>query len=237
MKAFFQQPPPRKGQDPERYMNSSYSQHILPYAMGNVHPRFWGWVIGTGTPMGVLAEMLAATMNPNAGGGDHAAFYVEQQVIDWFVDLFGLPKGSSGLLVSGCSMANLVGLTVARNVGAGLTCAKKGCRAAKSKWCCILRSKRTARIKKRLNCWDWAAQPCAKIAVNDQYQMDIDARTPDRSRPSGRSAAFLRHRACRHGQHRGIRRPGTAGGPVRARRPVVPCGRRVRLAGRRCHPN
>ena len=43
---------------------------VLPYPMGNIHPRFWGWVIGTGTPLGALAEMWAAGMNPNVGGGE-----------------------------------------------------------------------------------------------------------------------------------------------------------------------
>ena len=41
--------------------------------MGNIHPRFWGWVMGNGTPLGMLAEMLAAGMNPNMGGGEHGA--------------------------------------------------------------------------------------------------------------------------------------------------------------------
>ena len=47
--------------------------------MGNVHPRFWAWVIGSGVPLGALAELLAATMNPNCGGADHIAGYVEAQ--------------------------------------------------------------------------------------------------------------------------------------------------------------
>jgi hypothetical protein len=41
-----------------------YQRLVAPYPLGNIHPRFWGWVIGTGTPMGVVVDMLAATMNP-----------------------------------------------------------------------------------------------------------------------------------------------------------------------------
>ncbi len=44
-------------------------QYVLPYPMGNPHPRFWGWVMGNGTPFAAMAELLAATMNPNMGGG------------------------------------------------------------------------------------------------------------------------------------------------------------------------
>ncbi len=82
--------------------------------MGNIHPRFWGWVIGAGTPLGALADFLGSAMNPNMGGGDHGANYVEAQVIEWIKQMLSYPQPASGLLVSGASMANLVGLSVAR---------------------------------------------------------------------------------------------------------------------------
>src|SRR5579862_18643 len=52
-----------------------FQQQVLPYATGNVHPRFFGWVHGTGTVAGVISEMLAATMNANCGGREHGAIY------------------------------------------------------------------------------------------------------------------------------------------------------------------
>jgi aromatic-L-amino-acid/L-tryptophan decarboxylase len=173
MKAFFQQPPPQAGQDPQQ-VYEQFLDKILPYGMGNIHPRFWGWVIGTGTPMGVLAEMLAATMNPNAGGGDHAAFYVEQQVIDWFVELFGLPAGSSGLLVSGCSEANLVGIAVARNVGAGFDVRKEGLNGHQQ-MVLYASSESHSSNQKAAELLGLGSAALRKIAVNDQYQIDIDA--------------------------------------------------------------
>src|SRR5678809_658686 len=44
-----------------------FKQNILPYYLGNIHPRYWSWVMGAGTPQGMLAEMLAAGMNCNVG--------------------------------------------------------------------------------------------------------------------------------------------------------------------------
>ena len=87
---------------------------ILPYATGNTHPRWFGWVHGTGTVEGALAELVAGFMNCNVGGRDHAAVHVERQVIRWLADLFGFPADSSGLLVSGTSVATIIGLAVAR---------------------------------------------------------------------------------------------------------------------------
>ena len=64
----------------------------MPYATGNTHPRFFGWVHGSGLPSGLLAEIAAAGMNSNCGGRDHIANYVEQAVIEWSRDVFGLPE-------------------------------------------------------------------------------------------------------------------------------------------------
>src|SRR6187401_2502295 len=48
-----------------------FFETILPYPMGNIHPRFWGWYMGNGTVFGALADFMAAIMNPNLGGGNH----------------------------------------------------------------------------------------------------------------------------------------------------------------------
>lgn len=89
-------------------------QDILPHATGNTHPRFFGWVHGSGLAACVLAEMVAATMNSNCGGRDHGAVYVERAVIEWCRRCFGLPKGASGVLVTGTSQATVVALATAR---------------------------------------------------------------------------------------------------------------------------
>lgn len=92
---------------------------VLPYASGNTHPRFFGWVHGTGTPGGLLAEMAAAALNANCGGRDHVGIQVERVVIDWVRQWFGWPTGAGGLMVGGTSTANLLALAVARNHKSG----------------------------------------------------------------------------------------------------------------------
>jgi glutamate/tyrosine decarboxylase-like PLP-dependent enzyme len=91
-----------------------FVEDVLPYPTGNIHPRFFGWVHGAGTPTGALAELLAATMNSNLGGRNHGAIYVERQVVGWFRDLFGFPPEASGVLTVGTSAANLIAVLVAR---------------------------------------------------------------------------------------------------------------------------
>ena len=91
----------------------------MPYALGNTHPRFMGWVHGGGTGIGMLAEMLAAGLNANLGGRDHAPIELERTVIAWAAEMVGMPASSSGILVTGSSMANMIAVLVARRAAAG----------------------------------------------------------------------------------------------------------------------
>lgn len=101
---------------------AAFAEQIAPYAVDNRHPRFFGWVHGAGTATGILAQMLAAGMNANVGGRDHAAVEVERRVIRWWCEVFGFPATASGVLTTGTSMANLIGVLVARRaiVGPGV---------------------------------------------------------------------------------------------------------------------
>jgi aromatic-L-amino-acid/L-tryptophan decarboxylase len=108
------EPLPITGQPVER-IYESFKQHILPYTKGNIHPRFWAFVQGTGTHLAMMADMLASGMNPNVTIGDHSAMYIDQQVIEWSKEMLNFPKTGSGMLLSGGSMANITALIVARN--------------------------------------------------------------------------------------------------------------------------
>jgi len=96
-----------------------FAEHVAPYATGNVHPGFMGWVHGGGTAVGMIAEMLAAGLNANLGGRDHMPIEVERQIVDWMRRLFAFPENASGIFVTGTSMANLMAVLVARTTALG----------------------------------------------------------------------------------------------------------------------
>ena len=105
---------------------SEFTDFIVPYATGNVHPGFMGWVHGGGTAVGMLAEMLAAGLNANLGGRDHIPIEVERQIVEWTRAMFGFPGGASGIFVTGTSMANLMAVLVARTAALGQPVRQRG---------------------------------------------------------------------------------------------------------------
>ena len=105
---------------------SEYLRLVAPYAVGNRHPQFFGWVHGGGTAVGVLAEMLAAGLNANCGGRDHAPIDCERQVIRWAAEMLGLPRDSTGLVVTGTSVANLIAVIIARSAATGVAVRREG---------------------------------------------------------------------------------------------------------------
>ncbi len=118
-------PVPRTGIGDEAAY-AEYTRLIAPYPNGNIHPRFWGWVMGTGSPQAAMADFLASVINPQMGGLEHAPVYIEQQVVKWYAELMGFPASAGGILMSGGSMANVLGLAVARRQAAGFDVRKEG---------------------------------------------------------------------------------------------------------------
>jgi len=109
----FRQKLPAQGRDiAEIY--ADFGSSIKPYVTGNTHPRFMGWVHGGGNPVSMLAELLTGAMNANCGGRDHVGIAVERQVIAWAAEMLGMPETTSGVLLTGSSMANFVAVLCAK---------------------------------------------------------------------------------------------------------------------------
>lgn len=115
-------PLPEQGQSADQILDL-VRRDIASHPFGNGHPRFYGWVNSPPAVIGIMAEMVAAAMNPSVAGGNHAAVWVERQVLEWFKALLGFPAAAMGLLVSGASSAAITALGVARHAA----CARRGC--------------------------------------------------------------------------------------------------------------
>ena len=117
--------PPRQGQSLEAVV-AEYREQIRPYRNGNTHPRFFGWVQGTGTVPGLLGDIAVSLLNSNCGGRDHGAIYIERMMVDWCRRIFDFPEGSGGLMTSGTSASTQLALQVAMFRKLGIEHKNKG---------------------------------------------------------------------------------------------------------------
>lgn len=169
-----EEPVPYEGADAGS-VYEAFRRDILPYPTGNIHPRYWGWVKGTGTPLGVLADMLASGMNAHLAGFDQSALVVETRVIAWLVELMGFPREASGLLVSGGSMANFVGLAAARQARAGWDVRADGLQGSHPLLTVYGSTETHSSVQKAVELLGLGSQALRKIPVDAEYRIDIDA--------------------------------------------------------------
>ncbi|TMV12772.1 pyridoxal phosphate-dependent decarboxylase family protein [Arenibacterium halophilum] len=171
LKALFDRDLPVEGLGPD--VVSQDMQALLPHGVGNTHPRFFGWVHGSGTPAGVVAEIAAAAMNANLGGRDHGAIYVEKQVMRWCRELFGFPEGSSGLIVSGTSMATIIALKAARDRALGFASRTEGVGAARLVG--YTSTQTHACVARAFDMLGLGSDALRRVPVNAAYEIDTTA--------------------------------------------------------------
>jgi glutamate/tyrosine decarboxylase-like PLP-dependent enzyme len=152
---------------------ADYLETVVPYAGGNRHPGFMGWVQGGGAPVGALAEMLAAGLNMNCGGRDHVGIALEEQVGLWVRHWFGFPSSAKGLFVTGASMANFVACLAARTRALGpevraqgLGNARLTAYAAEGAHACVVRAMEMAGLGR---------EALRRVPLNADFQMDVRA--------------------------------------------------------------
>ncbi|MEZ4616775.1 MAG: pyridoxal-dependent decarboxylase [Caldilineaceae bacterium] len=152
-----------------------FVENGLPYPMGNIHPCFWMWYMGSSNFTGALGDFLAAIIGSNLGGGNHAAALIDNQVVDWCKEMVGFPASASGTLVSGGSMANMIGLTVARNVMAGIDVREEGVANMGKPLRFYSSDQAHGCHQKAIEVLGMGRQALVKVPSNEHFEMDIAA--------------------------------------------------------------
>jgi aromatic-L-amino-acid decarboxylase len=154
-------------------VHDEFMRYILPFATGNTHPGFMGWVHGGGNVPGMLAEMLAAGLNANLGGRDHVPIEVERQIVQWVRQFFGFPETASGLFVTGTSMANLLGVLVARTATLGVGVRRYGVAAGQPRICAYTSAAAHGCVAQAMDLSGLGTGSLRVIATNDHQQIDL----------------------------------------------------------------
>lgn len=99
---------------------SGTSDLLLNHSLLNGHPKFFGYITSSPAPIGTLADLLAAAINPNVGANilSPMATAIERQTVKWLAEFIGVSNSYGGILVSGGNMANLTAFLSARTAKA-----------------------------------------------------------------------------------------------------------------------
>ncbi|WP_224361131.1 pyridoxal phosphate-dependent decarboxylase family protein [Hyalangium versicolor] len=168
------EPLPRLPQGEERAYED-FRRNVLPYPNGNLHPRFFGWVQGNGIPLAMLADMLASGMNPHLAGFNQAPALVEQKVISWLATLMGFPENASGVLESGGTMANVLGLAVARHAKSGVDMRKQGLQGGGPHLTVYCSTETHGWAQKAVELLGLGTDWLRRIPVDREFRMDVSA--------------------------------------------------------------
>jgi aromatic-L-amino-acid/L-tryptophan decarboxylase len=141
---------------------------------GFINPRAWGWVMGTGAPVNVMAGIFASGYNIILNSNMAWNYHIEKQAINWIKEMLDYPMSSSGIFTSGASMANLTCLTVARNTKAQVDIRKQGIQSVQSKMIVYGSEEMHSCHQKNVEVLGLGEESLVRIPVNDKYQIKVD---------------------------------------------------------------
>ena len=150
---------------------------LFDHSLFNGHPRFWGYITSSAAPIGALADLLAATINPNVGASalSPVASEIEAQTVRWIADLIGYPKKCGGLLVSGGNMANFVCFLAARKSKVSWDIMAEGLTGSNKRLIAYVSKETHTWIDKAVELFGLGSKSVRWIATNGDQQMDMKA--------------------------------------------------------------
>ncbi len=157
---------------------SDTARKLFDHSLFNGHPRFLGYITSSAAPIGILAEALAAAVNPNVGGWtlSPVATEIELQTIRWISELIGYDSECGGVLVSGGNMANFVGFLVGRKAKAGWDIQKYGMRHADARQLRVYVSAETHTwVYKAADMCGLGSESIRWIPTDESLRMDLTA--------------------------------------------------------------
>ncbi len=150
---------------------------LFEHSLFNGHPRFFGYITSSAAPVGALADLLAAAVNPNVGGWQLSpiASEIEGQTVRWIAELLGLPAGTEGLLVSGGNLANFVCFLAARRARAGEALRSGGLKGDGAGLVAYASSETHTWVQKAADLFGHGTDGLRLVPVRDDLTLDVEA--------------------------------------------------------------
>jgi aromatic-L-amino-acid/L-tryptophan decarboxylase len=163
---------PQHGADPAQLLHQA-ADLLFDHSLFNGHPRFWGYVTSSAAPIGALAELLAAAVNPNVGAWllSPMASEIEGQTVRWIAEMLNYPTDCGGLFVSGGNMANFVCFLAARQAKAGIDVRAKGMDGTRLRVYCS--SETHTWIQKAADMTGMGTEAIRWVPVDSEMRIDV----------------------------------------------------------------
>jgi len=167
---------PEKGVDPGTLLEWA-SELLFTHSLFNLHPKFWGYITGSPAPLGMLGDLLAASVNPNVGAYvlSPVATEIEKQTVRWIAEFIGFPSTCGGIMVSGGNMANMVAFLAARRARAPWDVRTEGLRAGSAQLTAYASRETHTWIQKAADLFGLGLNAIRWIETDDRQRMKVDA--------------------------------------------------------------
>jgi glutamate/tyrosine decarboxylase-like PLP-dependent enzyme len=174
LKALLPERLPENGMDAATLLNET-APMLFDHSLLNGHPRFYGYITAGPTPIGMLGDMLAASINPNLGGWQLSpiASEIEKQSVRWIAEMIGFPTDGFGLFVSGGNMANFVCFLAARRAKADWDIRAQGLGVHEGRMLVYASSETHTWIQKALDLFGHGADAIRTIPVDEELRADV----------------------------------------------------------------
>lgn len=147
---------------------------LLPHSTHVNHPGYFGLMTATPSVPGILADLIASTLNQNVGTYtiSPAATEIERRTVRWLTDLVGWGPDAGGNLTSGGTMANLLGLKLARDAGGDDRPQEEG---VGGEWAAYVSEERHVSVDKSLDMIGLGRTALRVLPTDDEFRLRTDA--------------------------------------------------------------
>jgi glutamate/tyrosine decarboxylase-like PLP-dependent enzyme len=165
---------PDGGADARKLLRET-ARLVIDHSLLNGHPRFFGYITSSAAPIGALADLLAAAVNPNLGGWQLSpiATEIELQCVRWIAEMLGLPPGGGGLLVSGGNVANFTCFLAARRAKGGAGLRSSGLPRESGRLRIYASTEAHTWIQKAADLFGHGTDSIRWIGVDDRLRLDV----------------------------------------------------------------
>jgi aromatic-L-amino-acid decarboxylase len=147
---------------------------LLPYCTQVNHPGYFGLITPTPLPAGILGDLIASALNQNVGAYSigPSAVALERRTVRWLTDLVGFDARAGGNLTSGGTMANFIGLKLARDWASGDRAQDEG---LAGRWAAYTSEERHVSVDKAADAVGIGRQGLRVLPTDDRFQLRVDA--------------------------------------------------------------